>query len=147
MFSMQKVLEYKKHAEDSEKALLSQMRSRHEALCAQLLDLKKEYGQLTATLEEMYKDGVEIRKAMAVKRYSAELAERAGRLMEDIERLKTEIEGQVDRVMAITREKNSMEKLKGKRYLLYRNQVQKETELFIDNFVANARFSTARQVG
>jgi hypothetical protein len=47
------------------------------------------------------------------------------------------------KLIAISREKTIMEKLKGKYYGSYKDKKRKAEEIFIDDFVANSRYSNS----
>jgi len=145
-FSMQKVLEYKDHMKDKEKNVLMQMRSRYEELYNEIMTMQKGYDHFNDDYIVMCQKGMSIKEIAIAKTYMAELADRIERMYHLLQKVAQEIDVQLDRVIEVSKEKNSMEKLKDRYYLVYREQRQKEMEIFIDDFVANTNHVTSCQM-
>lgn len=144
-FSMQKVLEYKMHIEDREKAVLAQLRSQYEKLRVQMEKMEEQYNKLKAECIQMCLEGVVIREMAVIKSYMTELTEQMAQLVLKIERAEKEIDKQIDKITEIAKEKNSMEKLRGRYHVEYQEKQRKEMENFIDGFVANTAHLESRQ--
>lgn len=140
-FSLQRVLEYKNHLEKREKDILRDMRLRHQKLCAEMDDLIKKYQIYGKICDEKCASGIEIRDLGPIKNHMSELRRRMNYYLIMIEKSEREIDRQVSCVIGISREKNTIEKLKQKHFTLYQKEEQKETESFIEDFVANAKSS------
>ncbi len=136
-FSMQKILEYKSHMEENEKAILEQMHSLYNRFCSEMIDMKNEYKRLQLKNEQMFKIGVAVCEVMVFKSYLSDLIGRMELQQEKIKKAELQIDNQIIKIIKISQDKTVMEKLKQKYQVTYREQQRKETELFIDDFVAN----------
>jgi len=85
----------------------------------------------------MCKDGATICEVKVLKSYISDLIDRIGLQQEKIIKAEAEIDKQITKIIKISQDKTVMEKLKSKYQGDYREQQKKETELFIDDFVAN----------
>ncbi|MCX7614250.1 MAG: flagellar FliJ family protein [Clostridiales bacterium] len=145
-FSMQKVLEYKVHIQKNEKEILAQMRKRHMKLCAELDTLiarqeayKTEYGRKCKT-------GISVKEIITLRSYIGELQMQIPSIEAKLKESIAGIDRQVGRVLNVTKEKTSLEKLREKHLRLYELQERKENEIFINEFIANSSFSACQQL-
>lgn len=137
-FSLKKVLEYKTNVEEKEKVILAQLNSQHKKLSSEMEALKKEYAALKAVYEETCQKGAEIREVLLLRSYMTELEKKIGQKQREVADAEREIAEQVKKIIEISKEKNTMEKLKERHLDIYKDKQRKETELFIDNFITNA---------
>jgi flagellar export protein FliJ len=145
-FSMQKVLEYNTHMENMEKNVLGGMRTQYKELCNKKELLYKKYKQYQNDLAEKVKEGVDAREIIIFNQYIAELQKQIELLLSTIENYKEAINRQIDKLVGISRSKCSMEKLRDKHFSIYQTKQRKEDEIFIEEFIANARFSRSSKV-
>ena len=145
-FTMQKVLEYKAHTQRNEKEILARLQLRHNKLCA-------EYEELIARREEYQNEyirkcraGVSIKEIIALRTYIGELQMKISAIEKKIKESHMGVERQIQKVLAVTMEKTTLEKLKKKYYKIYRYQENKEEEIFISEFIANTGLSAYRQL-
>ena len=143
-FSMEKVLEYKSHMEDTEKTILQEMRSSQRALQDELSAVNRKYEQYRLNCDKKYADGVPVWEIVVIREYMEELKRQTERLLLAIEKSEQEIERQIGKILGISREKSSIEKLKEKQLEEYRKEQSKAEEVFIDDFVANAGSDSMR---
>ncbi len=136
-FSMQKVLEYKTHVKDKEKNVLAQMRSRYQEVYDEMIAMQQVYNEFNKQYAARCTLGITIRELAIARTYMADLAERIEQMFLLLEKAAREIDLQLDRVIEVSKEKSSMDKLKDRCYVVYREQQRKEMEIFIDDFVAN----------
>ena len=135
-FSMQKVLEYKEHIENKEKNILMQKRLIHKNLCEELEEIKNKYNALKTDYIKMCSKGVKIREMAIIRSYMAELEKKMEDTLIKIENAEYEIERQINKIVEIAKEKNTLEKLKEKYYSTYLEQKRKGDELFIDELAS-----------
>jgi|GEM_PF-192438 len=145
-FTMQKVLEYKNHLEDREKTVLWQMRSHYEKMHQEFEEIKKEYDIFLDKYNEIYRRGITAKEMVITKTYMSEFADRIYRMLLEIKDFETEIDLQINKLVAISQDKNTMEKLKARQFVIYREKQRKELELFIDDFVVNMKHFAASQL-
>jgi flagellar FliJ protein len=138
---MQKVLEFTQHTEDKEKAILKEMQFKHQVLCLERDKLKKEYQDLKTQYEIKCNKGIAIKEMMLVRSYISEIVIKTDEMCLVIKQHEGQIDQQIMKLIAISREKTIMEKLKGKYYGSYKDKKRKAEEIFIDDFVANSRYS------
>jgi flagellar export protein FliJ len=138
-FSMQKVLEYDTHREDSEKVSLEGMRTRHRALRGELESLYQQYAQYERECDERCAGGVALKEMISIREYMEELKRQMVGLLPVIEGLEREIEEQIGKIVTISREKSSLEKLRERHFALYEQDVRKTEETLIGDFLANAK--------
>jgi len=143
-FSMEKVLEYKSHMEDTEKTILQEMRSSQRALQDELSTVNRKYEQYRLNCDKKYASGVSVWEIVVIREYMEELKKQTERLLIAIEKSEQEIERQIGKILGISREKSSIEKLKEKQLEEYRKEQSKAEEVFIDDFVANAGSDSMR---
>ncbi|HHW24112.1 MAG TPA: hypothetical protein GXX22_01505 [Clostridiales bacterium] len=138
-FSLDKVLEYRNHLQRREKDILARLRTEYSLLLEeerQLLDLyekaKRDYemrsaaGLLVADAAIMLNHIDDIKKQIELQR--AKIIEK-----------EHEIEKQTKKVVAITQDKMTVEKLREKKFEIYTGEVVKSEEKFIEDFIANRK--------
>ncbi|MGI5891298.1 MAG: flagellar export protein FliJ [Bacillota bacterium] len=145
-FSMQKILEYKTHMEDSEKNTLQAMRLYHQQLEEKLQLLCGQVNQYQCDYEQKCSEGIAIRDLISLQDYIHELQEQINHIINLIEKSKQEIEQQINKLVAISKEKNSMDKLKEKHWEDYQHEQRKIHEVFIDEFISNANLASKYQI-
>jgi flagellar FliJ protein len=134
---MQKVLEYKEHIEDREKAVLAQLRSQYAKLCSQLARMQAEYESVKGLYTQICRKGTVVRELAMTRSYLDALSDRMEQMALKIETVEQETDKQINKLTRISKEKSSMEKLKERHLLENQEKYDKEAEIFIDDFIAN----------
>jgi flagellar export protein FliJ len=106
------MLDYDTHREDSEKVSLEGMRTRHRALRGELESLYQQYAQYERECDERCAGGVARKEMISIREYMEELKRQMVGLLPVIEGLEREIEEQIGKIVTISREKSSLEKLR-----------------------------------
>ena len=145
-FTMQKVLEYQAHLEDREKTVLWQMRAHYEKMYQEFEEMKSEYDFFVEKYEDICRRGITAKEMVITKTYMSDFAERVYRMYLEIKDFEEEIEVQINKLLLISQEKNTMGKLKVKQYVVYREKQRKELELLIEDFVVNMKHFAASQL-
>lgn len=140
-FSMQKVLEYNEHIQNHEKNVLQEMKFKFDGLCFELEVLLKKYELYNNEFCFMCKIGVVINEVINLRNYIIEVRSQISILNNKIIAADVEINEQIQKVLNITKEKTSIEKLKDKYFETYKSLERKVEEVFINEFILNAAFS------
>jgi len=146
-FSLQKLLEYKGHMEEDEKAVLMKMRLQYERLHEELLRLLAEYEAMKCAYARMCGQGVVIKVLTLTGAYMKELAERIEEQHLKISKAEKEIDVQINKLTSLAQEKSALQKLKEHYFKAYRNKRQKQAEKNLDDFIANTKYSSQHQSG
>jgi len=144
-FSMQKLLEYTSHIEENEKTVLLHMRHGHKILCGQLRDLRGRMEVYRRAYEGKCADGIVIRELIVLRQYLKEMEKQMEQLLVLIGESENAIEKQIDKIVGISKDKHSMDKLKDKSWQAYQYEQRKNEEILIDEFVSNAEFASKRR--
>lgn len=140
-FSLQKVLEYNGHIQNRETIVLKNMQLNYKKLCSDMDALLQRYELYKDEYSCKCADGIIVNKVINLKLFISELQTQIKILSKKIEFTKSEIEKQIQKVVSVTREKTSIEKLKDKHYETFKSQERKEDEIFIDEFIMNSTSS------
>ena len=136
-FSMQKVLEYNEHIQNIEKDILKDMRLKYFKLCTLMDELTSKYETYKNEYSSKCRNGIAINEIMNLRNFISDVQIQIKILSNKIKFAENEINNQVQKVVGVTREKTSMEKLKDKHYEVYKAQERKEDEIFINEFISN----------
>lgn len=139
VFSMQKVLEYKENLQNSEKAVLKEMRNHYNLLMEEKERLARLYEEKKRELSQKCEEGTQIKEIKIMQSHISGLRDKINDLAEKIRLAEFEIEKQVEKVKKLSGEKTSIEKLKDKYYEQYKIAERKEDEIFINEFIDNNR--------
>lgn len=142
---MQKLLEYTSHIEENEKTVLLHMRHGHKILCAQFKDLRERVEVYRCTYEGKCADGIVIRELIVLRQYLKEMEKQMEQLLVLIGESENAIEKQIDKIVGISKDKHSIDKLKDKSWQAYQYEQRKNEEVLIDEFVSNAEFASKRR--
>lgn len=141
-FSMQKLLEYTTHVEDNEKTVLQSMRRDHQELSRRLEALRQQIEVYRREYEEKCAGGIVMRELIVLREYMDEMEKQVGQFLVLLEESEREIDRQIDKIVGISKEKQSMDKLRDKYWQSYLNEQRKSEDVMIDEFVANAEFAS-----
>ena len=136
-FPLQKVLEYKEHVQDQEKNTLATMQLEHQKLCDRKRQMEAEYERCKREYLSLCDAGTHAVDVRVRGIYLAELSKQIEQMIIAIEHSQRRLEAQREVLLAVTKEKTSLEKLRGKYLQEYEAQQRKEDERFIGEFVAN----------
>lgn len=145
-FSMQKVLEYKTHLEECEKSELENMRGRRKLLGDDLESVSLKVIKYQRLYDEKSTLGVSMQELMTIRSYMDELARQRLWIEAKIEKAELEIERQLKKIVDISREKCTMDKLREKYYISYEKQAKKEEEALLDEFMQHSRMSEGAKI-
>lgn len=137
-FSLEKVLRYKSHLQKIEKEALAFMNLQRLNLMEEQVLLKERYEQCKLQLFLVCESGANAKEITDYNRYLTELKNQMKLLGERIEALNRQIDAQIKKVLGITMDKSSLEKLREKYVDGYEFRARKEEEQFIDEFIANS---------
>lgn len=146
-FSLQKVLEYKTHLEDVEKEILCRMREQQAALCRQADAVLSRERVCIIECENCCAAGIAIEDLVFRRTNIEQLRRLHMEMMERIRLMQADIDRQVEKLLVVSRDKTSIEKLRQKQLEEYQQMEMKENEAFIEEFVKSASFMTQQQVG
>jgi flagellar FliJ protein len=137
-FSMQKVLEYNGHIQNQEKNILKEMQINYHKLCKEMDELLQKYEAIKVDYQNKCEAGIVINEIIIIKSYTKGIQTKINEQSKQIETVKIEIEQQIQKIVDITRDKTSMEKLREKHLEIYKTIERKEEEIFINEFIVNS---------
>ncbi len=146
-FSMQRVLEYKAHIEDNEKNTLKEMRRHHQDLCEQMEGLCKSVEEYSDEYNEKCSGGIILHEVIALRGYIDELQRQIAHIFALINESEGKIKLQLDKLISVSQEKNSMDKLKDKHWETYQVEARKKEEARLEEFVANSKIASKSKIG
>jgi flagellar FliJ protein len=136
-FGLQKVLDYDKFIQKNEADAMNimqaeylDMKEKHDALASEYLELKRQY-------QEDCENGQNAGKAAATGRYIMEVAQRLVKSRALLQEQVNRIEVQREKLVAVTQDKEIIEKLRAHSWESYRAAERKSDELFIEEFLSN----------
>lgn len=136
-FGLQKVLEYDRFIQKNEADAMNilqaeylEMKERHDAMAAEYLDLKRQY-------QEDCEHGQNAGKAAATGRYIMEVSQKLVKSRAQLQNQMNRIEQQREKLIAVTQDKEMIEKLRTHSWENYLATERKSDELFIEEFLSN----------
>lgn len=139
-FTLESLKKYNEQILDSEKNQLGRLRAEYADMQKALEAKGLEYEQAIEKLEELMKSGTNVMRVSLHKRYIASLQQDMYRIRAEMAAKDQEIQKQLQRVVDATKEVSKIEKLEEKQIEQYKYEEQKESELFIEEFVSNSTF-------
>lgn len=137
-FSMQKLLDYNSHMEELEKQVLSDMRARHRELCGERDAICEELEARRREMAEKIAQGMVASEIVRRSLYLDDLREKIEQIEKAIANYEQGIDKQIDKLLGVSREKNSMEKLRDRNKMEFEAEERKKEELYISEFLANS---------
>jgi flagellar FliJ protein len=141
-FGLQKVLDYDKFIQKNEADAMNimqaeylDMKEKHDALASEYLELKRQY-------QEDCENGQNAGKAAATGRYIMEVAQKLVRSRAQLQEQMSRIEIQREKLVAVTQDKEMIEKLRTHSWESYQAAERKNDELFIEEFLSNKAAQT-----
>ncbi len=139
-FTLESLKKYNEQILDSEKNTLGRLRAEYADMQKALEAKELEYEQAIEKLEELMTSGTNVMRVSLHKRYIASLQQDMYRIKAEMAAKDEEIQIQLQKVVDATKEVSKIEKLEEKQIEQYKYEEQKESELFIEEFVSNGTF-------
>lgn len=140
-FSLQKLLSYKEQVFDIERSVLGDMQAVLQRLRSELADLQREHVLRAGEYSRMISEGTTPPEMERHKNYMMQVDLAIRQTEKQIELQQLAVEKQMDKVRECKIEISTMEKLREKKLEEYNYLESKAQELFIEEFVGNARAS------
>lgn len=139
-FTLESLKKYNEQILDSEKNTLGRLRAEYADMQKALEAKGFEYEEAIEKLEELMRSGTNVMRVSLHKRYIASLQQDMYRIRAEMAAKDEEIQHQLQKVVDATKEVSKIEKLEEKQIEQYKYEEQKESELFIEEFVSNGTF-------
>ena len=136
-FPLQKVLEYKVHLQKQEQNILGQLQYEYNQMLAQMNGLLAEFERCKDEYLQKSQEGASAKSICLLGGYLRELQNKILELNKRLFEKAEQIEHQRAKLLNVTKEKTSLEKLRDKSYDNYQFLARKEDERFIDEFVSS----------
>jgi flagellar FliJ protein len=136
-FTLQRVLEYNIHMQKKEKDNLSEMQYEYKNLCNKMEHLLDKYNNYKKRQHDESIEGITVTDLIILNTYISGLQTQILLLKKEMITMELKIEQQIQTLLAVTKEKTTLEKLRNKHLNEYNIMERKHEELFIDEFVAN----------
>ncbi|MEA4921215.1 MAG: hypothetical protein VB078_09880 [Clostridiaceae bacterium] len=135
-FSLQRILDYDTFLQDRETETLNIMKSEYNKVELAMKQMRKKLADSIEEYQQLCAKGVQAKKAALamliieaqkrlIKEYEHELADR-----------QKKIEKQVEKLVSITQDKLTVEKLRDSSYASYSEEMRKSEEMLIEEYVA-----------
>jgi len=138
VFTLQRLKEYREQTLDTEKGTLAELRAELREMEAELEKILEDIARLNRELMELYRNGTTASDIAMHKRYINNKQQELHMKRHQILMQNRKIEQQLEAVIDATKEVSKLEKLEEHQLEDYKAAEQKETEMFIEEFVSNA---------
>lgn len=138
-FSLEKVLEYRNHLQKKEMDALARLRAEYIRLLDEERKLVDKYENTKREYESLASVGLKIVDAAVILSHIEDLRKLIELQRAKISEKELQIEHQTKKLVAVTQEKMTVEKLREKKLEIYRGEEVKSEEKFIDDFIANRK--------
>ena len=138
VFTLQRLKEYRETTLDTEKGTLAELRAELQEMEAELEKILEDIARLNRELMELYRNGTTANDIAVHKRYINNKQQELHMKRHQILMQNRKIEQQLEVVIEATKEVSKLEKLEEHQLDDYKAAEQKETEMFIEEFVSNA---------
>jgi flagellar export protein FliJ len=135
VFSLEKVLRYKRQILGMRKNELARLQAAHTELEEEITGLDREFASLNQDLAGKLKAGMDPRNMAVYKVYLAKLNSRVRVLFEQKQELLKQIQAKQKEIVRMNSGISGLERLRDKQYGEYMAQDRKEQEKFIEEFV------------
>ena len=135
VFSLEKVLRYKRQILGMHKNELARLQAAHTELEEEITGLEREFGSLNQDLAGKLKAGMDPGNMAVYKVYLAKLNSRVRVLFEQKQELLKQIQAKQKEIVRMNSGISGLERLRDKQYGEYMAQDRKEQEKFIEEFV------------
>ncbi len=141
-FSLEKLMEYKEQLLNKEKTSLGLLRQQKHECEIQREEFLVSKHQKCLEYNKQMQQGLSPWKIAIHKNYIESIDQKIFNVQTKIHTFDSNIQKQLDVVINITKEINSIERLKEKQLDEYKKQESKQQELFIEEFVSHQSYST-----
>ena len=138
VFTLQRLKEFRETTLDTEKGTLAELRVELQEMEAELEKILEDIVRLNRELMELYQKGTTANDIAVHKRYINNKQQELHMKRHQILMQNRKIEQQLEVVIEATKEVSKLEKLEEHQLDDYKAAEQKETEMFIKEFVSNA---------
>lgn len=139
-FSLQKLFDYQEQLLRKEKNTLGELRAARDALVAEKGQCENKLHEANEAFLLLMQRGLNTNEILMHKRYMNNLNTRIKELMSLIEVADGRVSKQLQVVVGISQEVNTLDKLREKQLDDYKAAFQKEEERFIEEYVSNTSF-------
>lgn len=136
-FSLQKVLDYNTHLQKSEAEVMSRLQAELRAIDEKCASLENAYKTACVRFQESCAIGQTAGQAAATGVYLKDLTREIEKCRAEFHRQADRVEAQRKRLLAVTQDKEVIEKLRVRARAAYLEQERKSEEQFIEEFLAN----------
>lgn len=136
-FSLEKVLEYRGHIQKREKDILARLRAEYSALLAEERMLVRKYEDAKQEYTSLSAAGMKIIDAKIILCHIDNIKKLIEAQRVKINEKFLQIENQSKKLIAVTQDKMTVEKLRDKKYEDYKAELSRSEEKFIDDFLSN----------
>ena len=140
-FSLEKMLDYKNQVLMDEKNRLAELRQKLDRLTQTLNALREEYARCNDELNEKTQKGLVPQEISLRKSYLNSLNDRIKMQTQQVKLAQIRVNDQMMVVVKVSQDISTLEKLREHQYEEYLLEESKETQLLIEEFVANAALS------
>lgn len=138
-FSLEKVLDYRRHIQDKEKDALARLRAELNQLLDEERELHLRYEAAKREYAENSAAGIKIIDAAVMLNNIEDI-----RRLIEIQKAKIidkelQVDNQAKKLIVATQDKMTVEKLREKKLEIYRGEETKSEEKFIDDFLSNRK--------
>lgn len=131
-FRLEKVLSFKEREQDVSKERYNDAVNHVESVGRSLYNVLKEKEHVTSQIEQETKEGVSVRTIQQKQRYLQTLEQQAAQLNDQFVEAKKTMQEKQDILLQSTQEVKQFEKLKEKKYELYKEEVKSEDIKHLD---------------
>ena len=139
-FSLKKLLGFKEQILRKEKNDLANLRKQQHIIIEEKLAITEKKKQKNCELISQINKGINPQHMAFHKNYIESLNDQIWDCISQIELLDIRIQKQLNVIIEITKEIDSLEKLEGRQRVEYNKIEQKQNELFIEEFVSHKSF-------
>lgn len=136
-FSLEKVLEYDTFIQNKETDILCTLKNEYNALKAKHDALQKNYELSKARYQKCCEEGMPLRKAVTLRLFIEKQRNQLNRLEVQMAEKRRQIEAQINRLLEVTKDKRTIEKLKEGSIAQYKAMMGKHEEVQVEEFIAN----------
>lgn len=144
-FPLERVLEYRTHLQNNEKAVLSELQAQHRRLCEERDALMARLASCGRKYMGACAEGAPVKELRTYAVYIDELRKQQETQEQAIQESKARIDRQTQKVVAANRDKRGLEILKEKQTGQYLFSLRREEERSIEEFVTAAGLSVIGQ--
>lgn len=138
-FSLEKVLDYRRHIQDKEKDTLALLRAEYNQLLDEERELQRRYEAAKREYAENSAAGIKIIDAKIMLNNIEDIRRLIEIQKAKISEKEIQVDNQAKKLVVATQEKMTVEKLREKKLEIYRDEETKSEEKFIDDFLSNRK--------